>query len=229
MGGTDLYEILPLPNRALPTTTVISISGKVVDENNQPIEAEIAWQELDTGKTLGKLYSKATTGEFFITLPVGKEYAFYAKKEGYFNISERIDLKSQKKYSIKATNFQLNSYQSTIKNKKEIVLNNIFFGSNSDKLNPSSFAELNRLVDVLLKNEEMKIEIQGHSDDVGNADNNMALSEKRAKSVQGYLLGKGVPSEKISAKGYGQTKPAFPNDSDEHRAKNRRVSFTASN
>ncbi len=71
----------------------------------------------------------------------------------------------------------------------------------------------------------MKIEIQGHTDDLGNDASNLALSQDRAYSVMEYLSEQGLKLNRMKFKGYGETKPKVPNDSDKNRAKNRRTEF----
>ncbi|MNL75232.1 Photosystem I chlorophyll a apoprotein A2 [compost metagenome] len=85
--------------------------------------------------------------------------------------------------------------------------------------------ELDKLTDFLSKNKTIKIEISGHTDDVGSDSENMALSQRRAQSVQYYLQQAGIAADRILAKGYGETKPMAPNDSDENRQKNRRIEW----
>ena len=104
-------------------------------------------------------------------------------------------------------------------------LENITFASNSADIASSSYEELNRLVDLLKLNTQFKVEISAHTDDKGADAYNMKLSDRRANSVVNYLRLKGIPSNRLVAKGYGKTKPLVPNTSDENRAKNRRVEF----
>ena len=70
---------------------------------------------------------------------------------------------------------------------------------------------------------DIQVEISGHTDDVGSDDDNQALSQNRAKSVYTYLISQGVKAQRLRFKGYGETKPLNPNDSDEHRQQNRRI------
>ncbi len=90
---------------------------------------------------------------------------------------------------------------------------------------PASFAELNKIVAAFLKNATLKLEVQGHTDNVGGFEKNQILSEQRAKSVCDYLIFKGVPSQHLSPKGFGESQPISDNTSPEGRAKNRRVAF----
>ena len=83
--------------------------------------------------------------------------------------------------------------------------------------------DLQLITRLLLDNPEMVIEISAHTDDVGGHESNMALSELRAQSVVEYLTANQIPVGQLKAKGYGETKPVAPNDSDENKARNRRV------
>jgi len=99
----------------------------------------------------------------------------------------------------------------------------LLFKINSANLGDSAKANLDKLAGVFVKYPETNILVEGHTDDTGPDEYNMQLSEKRAKSVAGYLQAKGVPVERFAIKWYGETQPKFPNDSEANREKNRRV------
>ena len=101
---------------------------------------------------------------------------------------------------------------------EEVVLQNVSFASNSAEINSASYIELDNLIDYLIKNPNLKIEIQGHTDDVGSEFDNQRLSEKRAKVVYEYLSSK--VANTLSFKGYGEIQPLG-----ENKAENRRSSF----
>jgi OOP family OmpA-OmpF porin len=103
------------------------------------------------------------------------------------------------------------------------VLKNINFETNSAKLTPDSFGELDRLSKFLADNSEIKIEISGHTDDVGQTAYNIDLSKKRAESVTAYLTGKGIGNSRISSLGYGKSQPLIQSSSEDARKLNRRV------
>jgi len=109
--------------------------------------------------------------------------------------------------------------------KKPIVLNNVLFESNKALLLKSSYTELDKLVEQLRKNQAIKIEIRGHTDNEGNEQQNQALSEKRAKAVADYIISKNIQSGRIFYKGYGSRMPVASNDTAEGKKKNRRVEF----
>ncbi|MFT3823772.1 MAG: OmpA family protein [Chitinophagaceae bacterium] len=105
---------------------------------------------------------------------------------------------------------------------------NIFFATGSDKITPSSFTSLDDVATILRDNPLVHLSIEGHSDNVGNADKNLALSQKRANAVQKYLVQKGIAAERVKATGYGQQKPIADNNTAEGRAQNRRVELKLS-
>jgi outer membrane protein OmpA-like peptidoglycan-associated protein len=111
----------------------------------------------------------------------------------------------------------------TIKIGDTFVLPNIFFEFAQSNLLPDSYSELNRLLVFLKKNETVKIEISGHTDNYGSNEYNQKLSINRAKAVYHYLIEQGIDSNRLSYKGYGMDKPLAPNDTEENRAKNRRT------
>jgi outer membrane protein OmpA-like peptidoglycan-associated protein len=108
---------------------------------------------------------------------------------------------------------------------KEYQLHDIHFGTNLYNLNSHSKYIINLFVEFLTDNPTVKVEIQGHTDNVGNDADNLLLSERRAKSVYDYVISKGISPERVRHKGYGRTKPVATNDTEEGRAKNRRTIF----
>ncbi len=201
---------------------VIILSGKVFDKKTGlPIGAAITYSNLSDDKTLGTANSDNVTGDYKIVLQKGKAYGFMANKNEYYSISENIDLTDLKEYK----EIKKDLYLSPIVRGEPIRLNNIFFEFAKSVLKEVSFPELDRLVGILNKNPELKIEIAGHTDDVGTDASNQTLSQDRAQSVVNYLQSKGINISRLSAKGYGESKPDVPNNSDENRAFNRRVEF----
>ena len=106
------------------------------------------------------------------------------------------------------------------------VLNNIFFESGSADLLESSFFELDELAMLLLQHMHVKIQITGHTDDVGGPNENLLLSEQRAKSIYDYLVQQTVERDRLSFEGKGESEPIASNATAEGRQKNRRTAFT---
>jgi outer membrane protein OmpA-like peptidoglycan-associated protein len=104
-----------------------------------------------------------------------------------------------------------------------ITLKNIFFETGKSELQAASFYEMNKLIQLLIDNPTLKIEIIGHTDNVGKASDNMTLSVHRASAVVNYLVARGIDRKRLNQKGMGSTQPIAENDYEEGRAKNRRT------
>jgi outer membrane protein OmpA-like peptidoglycan-associated protein len=110
-----------------------------------------------------------------------------------------------------------------LKKSCHVALYGVLFDFNKSTLQPASDPVLQKVTDLLLKDPALKVEVQGHTDNVGGDSYNQTLSEARARAVMDWLIKHGVPAGRLTAKGYGKTKPVADNGSDEGRAKNRRV------
>lgn len=211
-----------LPAGARPDPVVI-VKGKVLDaKTKQPLAARIAYQNLATGKNMGHANSNSIDGQYSIVLQSGSNYEFLANAANYYSISDNIDL--GKLHEFKEITRDL--YLAPIEKGVAIRLNNLFFDFNKAELKKESMGELTRLVTLLQNNPAMKIEIAGHTDNVGTDTYNIPLSMKRAQAVLAFLTGKGIDAARLTAKGYGKAKPIKPGDTEEIRKFNRRVEFT---
>jgi len=157
-------------------------------------------------------------GHFKTTLREGEKFDVEVRgPKGFaFNHAE-IDLDKDRTFQ------RLNVELKPLKRKVAIRLNNINFEFNSADLMESSHEELDRVLQLLKDNPDIKLEIMAHTDDKGTDKYNSVLAEKRAKSVVDYLVMSGAESNRLVSKGYGESVPLVPNDSDENRAINRRV------
>ena len=106
-----------------------------------------------------------------------------------------------------------------------IIFRNINFDFDKANIKPESIPILDEVVDYLKANPNVKMEIQGHTDNKGTAAYNLKLSDRRAAAVKTYLVSKGIDADRLTTKGYGLTKPVAPNNTEEGRARNRRVEF----
>jgi outer membrane protein OmpA-like peptidoglycan-associated protein len=158
-------------------------------------------------------------GNFLITLPIGYEYSLNINRKGYLFYSDHFSLPENTADSF----FKLNVPLQPIEAGASVVLKNIFFGKNETKLQPESEAELNKIVSLLNENPNMKVQISGHTDNVGKKEANQLLSLNRAKSVVNYLVGKGINANKLLPKGFGDAKPVASNDTEEGKTLNRRT------
>jgi outer membrane protein OmpA-like peptidoglycan-associated protein len=111
-------------------------------------------------------------------------------------------------------------------NKGETIrINNVFFDFAKATLQPESYPELDRVVEMMKLNNNFKIEIRGHTDNVGGEANNQTLSENRAQSVRNYIISKGINDSRVTSIGFGESKPVSANTSEKGRQENRRVEF----
>ncbi len=220
-GGYDIYSIA-LPKEAKPERNVFTVSGKVTDENSNPLDADLKWNDLNTNKNIGSLKSDPETGEYLITLPVGTKYSYYAEKQGYYSVSNDLDLTDETSYGEKTVDITLVSIKTLQENEISLKINNIYFDFDKYDLKPESYIELDRLYKFLSTNPGIKLQISAHTDSKGTEEYNMGLSQRRAESVVTYLLGRGIDPDRLIAKGYGETQPVADNSTDEGRALNRR-------
>ena len=117
-------------------------------------------------------------------------------------------------------------YNLVVVTEKKIELKQtVYFDFNKATIKPVSFALLDDVARALTDNPKLKVEVQGHTDSVGNDDFNLKLSQSRAESVKKYLVGKGVTEDRMEPKGYGKTVPIADNRTAVGRGQNRRVEF----
>lgn len=220
IGRSDLFRVV-MPEDAKPRPVAL-VKGKVLNaDTKKPVDADITYHNLADGKQAGIASSDPSTGDYQIALPFGKEYGFLAAANGYIAQSENLDLRTLDRYK----DVIVNLYLTPLKAGETVKLNNVFFVQSKPELLSTSYPELDKLVKIMKDNPSMNIEIEGHTDNVGDAAKNLALSEERAKVVKNYIVNKGISATRITTKGYGGTKPIAPNTTEETRKQNRRVEF----
>lgn len=219
-GDMDIYEFkIPQNKKPQPITYV---KGIVTDKESKTfLEANVQVVNLKTGKIAYNDMTSKETGDFLAVMPIGGNYAFNVTANGYLFYSENYQLDSA--YVNKP--FLVEVHLEKLTAGKNMVLKNIFFNTNEYALLPASLTELSTLKDLLKNNASLQIEIQGHTDNVGNDLQNEKLSLQRAKAVYDYLIKAEIDRERLTFKGYGKTKPIVPNDTEAQRRQNRRTSF----
>jgi len=196
--------------------------GKIIDAiTKNSIAADIEITINSTGEVYTTLKSNSSTGKFLLSLPAGKNYGITVAADGYLFHSENFDLPKGDGFNLVNKDIELKN----IKVGSNITLRNVFFNTGKWDVKSDSYAELDRLVTLLSDIPSLKIEISGHTDNVGSVSFNELLSQRRADAVVNYLVGKGVDKKRLSAKGYGQSKPVDSNNTAEGRALNRRTEF----
>lgn len=160
-------------------------------------------------------------GFYEIVLSQVGEFELTGSKENYLNKVELLSAGDMKIGESREFDILLRP----IEVGTTVRLNNIFFDFNAATLRPESFPELDKVVSFLIQNRNISVEIGGHTDGQGSVEYNEKLSQGRAESVRKYLISEGIPSGRITAKGYGKSVPIATNDTDEGRQLNRRVEF----
>lgn len=219
-GGLDLYYFEL--DKSLQPERISYMKGKVYDKDTKkPLDAYFELIDLETGKFIVRSYSNPVTGEFLVPLPPNKNYGLNVSKEKYSFFSENFNL-----IEVPVDKPYLMDVPLVIPKVDEIIsLKNVFFETARFDLKSISTYELDKLVSFLNLNPAIRIEVRGHTDNVGDDKSNLVLSDNRAKSVMNYLISKGIGKDRLTAKGYGETMPVGDNGTPEGRAMNRRTEY----
>lgn len=214
----DIFEF-EMPEHALPQK-VTYVKGVITSAaSRKPLAAHLIFIDMETGKIVNEKIADAVTGEYLLTLPLGKEYIVHATAKDHLFYSQHFSLKEKND----ARPFIQNIEMAKIETDKKIILENVFFDKDSFRLKEESFIELDKVADFLLKNSKLRIEISGHTDSSGKPEYNLKLSELRAKAVYDYLLSKNVQPSQLIYIGYGDKYPLADNETEAGRIKNRRT------
>ncbi len=219
-GDMDIYHFeIPENKKPFPITYA---KGLVRDkESSAFLEANVQVVDLQNKDVIYSDYTDKETGQFLAVMPIGGNYSFNVSSDGYLFYSENYELGNA--YANKP--FLLEIELEKLKVGTDLVLKNIFFNTNEYKLLPASYVELGTLIELLKNNPKVHIEIQGHTDNVGDNESNLRLSLARSKSVYEYLIANTINPERLTFKGYGEMKPIAKNDTEINRKLNRRTSF----
>ena len=229
---TDIYTFeLPENVRAKAVTYVKAYVEDAV--THKALLAKVEILNAETDKVQTAVYTD-TEGEFMTALPYGKSYTLYINKEKYTFYSDRFVLAdsntSVKPFILKIALQPISETTTATTNNpntehKAIILKNVFFTTGSAELKKESESELNRLRDMLTANPTVQIQINGHTDNVGNDASNQLLSENRAKSVYDYLIKQKIDAKRLKYKGFGKSQPIDTNATESGRQQNRRTEF----
>ncbi len=202
-------ELAMQPKKRKMTVNVVE------SESKEDVQAQVVFKNLTRDEVIEKGLDDKTVDlrdadSYDVTVQPVRGYAFKHLE---------IDLTSDK-------STELNIEVLSLKPGASLQLNDILFESGSAFLMTEAYPELDRVVTLMNENPDLVVEISAHTDNVGKADYNLKLSDRRAASVVEYLTENGIDVSRLQPKGYGLTKPIAPNDTEENRAKNRRVMFT---
>ncbi|MFN4145765.1 MAG: OmpA family protein [Runella sp.] len=215
-------KVEPKTEPAPTAPKIATLRGVVVDaKTKNPIAAKLTYIIPSEDNGLDSLQLSVSSGRFKITLDTGNKYAYIAAAKGYFPASGAFDLTQTKGGQETTVEIVL----TPVAVGEAITLNNIYFEVSKFDLLPASFDELDRLVQLMRENPKMTIRVEGHTDNLGDFDKNLELSQNRANAVKKYLVSKGIDSVRIESKGYGSTRPVSKGTSEAERRRNRRVEF----
>jgi outer membrane protein OmpA-like peptidoglycan-associated protein/Tol biopolymer transport system component len=219
-GDLDIYHFKLTPvAKPLPVTYV---KGTVKDkETKELLEANVLIIDLKTNSAVFNDYTSSETGDFLAVMPLGANYSFNADAVGYLFNSQHFELVKNEVNKP----YELEILLDKIKIGGYVTLQNIFFDTNKYELLPASMPELSLLLELLQKNSNITIEVQGYTDNVGDDKLNEKLSENRAKAVYNYLITNGIDQRRLTFKGYGKAKPRADNATEEGKRLNRRTEF----
>jgi outer membrane protein OmpA-like peptidoglycan-associated protein len=217
-GRGDLYRFeLPIDSRPFLASFV---AGTVVDSiTGRPLEALVEIIRLSDQVSVYQAQTLPADGSFLTSLPHQERYALQVQKNGYLFYGQHFDLNAD------TANASYLISLSPIRAGREVVLQNVFFAPNESVLDTLSHTEIVKLSEFLNLNRGIRLEIQGHTDDVGGDAANLELSGKRARSVYDALLNSGIEAHRLSFRGYGESRPIADNQSELGRRMNRRTSF----
>jgi len=217
--GFDLYQ------EARPQE-IILVKGQLLDENGNGIKnASITINYNESGKS-NTFQVNGDDGKYTAVIEVSKkeDITISVNKEGFaYNglVIEKEVLENNSNTILQTENLKMD----TLLEGKSYNLSDIFFESESYELNKKSLAILLGFSNYLLQNTKISIAINGHTDDIGEDDKNLLLSQNRADAVKNYLIDKGINASRLKSIGYGEKKPNVPNLNELNRAKNRRTEF----
>lgn len=224
MVGSEVKSVnVPFqPEVKVRTSRMVLLKGLVIDdETNAPVKAAIDLIDNTTSEVLATFSSDEISGSYLVSLPAGRNYGLNVNAAGYLFNSMNFNLPDTAIFKEIYKVIRLKK----IKIGESIVLRNVFFDYNQATVRSESEAELSRIHKLMVENPTIKVEISGHTDDVGGDAYNQKLSESRAKSVVDFLVQKGIPQARLIYAGYGETQPMATNETPEGRQENRRTEF----
>ncbi|MDI1355184.1 MAG: OmpA family protein [bacterium] len=199
-----------------PTDKLALLKGMVTNMKGKPLNKETVLLVNDQTKTTVQVNTDAN-GKFEVLAPISATYSLKYKA-----FTSNVDYTKMVIPGDKDATYEV---LIKIDPPKNFVLENVYFETGKSALKPNSFKALNDLVEVLKLKSTMVVEIQGHTDNVGQEEDNLKLSQERANEVKKYLISKGISDERVTAKGYGPSVPIADNATDAGKAKNRRTSL----
>ncbi|MDZ4714916.1 MAG: OmpA family protein [Cytophagales bacterium] len=238
MGDDDIYTFVNEdPSLRIVNYHLQGVTYSLRPDSTREILINTKVTLLDSRGDIMQDYVTANDGKFLFRVYENEKYTLIGETDGYLvkrgpyqTIGKSVPLETLKEL---VTNITLDTLLvlDRLEKNKVFALRNIYFGYDSANIRPASARELDKLVDVLNDNPEIKIEMSSHTDSIGSVEYNINLSQRRAAATVNYLIKMGIPSERLVAKGYGESKPIARNtnrdgsDNPDGRQKNRRTEF----
>jgi len=217
----NIYQF-ELHEEARPQDMLL-IKGEVLDEEGNKVDAIVQIRD-SASNIIAETKVSENSGKYAIATEINKaapqDLIVNIKKEGYA-YDTRLITKEQIQEQVVTDNANIKKVEVG----KTYDLNDIYFATNSYTLTSKSKSIIDLFVEFLMENPTIKVEIQGHTDDIGNDEDNQLLSERRAQAVYQYVLEKKIEQKRLSYKGFGESMPIATNTTEEGRAKNRRTIF----
>jgi len=194
------------------------LTGRITDgETSTGVKAALSFYHPGEEEPFTIIISDSTEGKFTAVIEDQGPFMIEVEANGYFFTNEIYQFPAGQTFTSK--NFSLKKMETGVK----FVMKSILFNSGKATLKAESYAEMDKLADLLLKNDKIRVEVSGHTDNVGSASINKKVSRTRALTVKNYLVSRGVEQDRIEYEGYGFEQPIAPNDTPEGREQNRRV------
>ena len=202
---------------------MVIVKGKVTADEGDLENAVVEIRDTNANVISTGIVS-AAQGKYAVAAEVNHEapqpLIVNVKKEGY-----SFDTQIIKPEEITEEVIEKDAEVKAVETGKVCDLRDIYYETNDFSLTSESKMLLALFIEFLKENPTVKVEIQGHTDNIGRDDDNLRLSENRAKSVYDYVVSQGIPANRLRYKGYGETTPIADNNTEAGRAKNRRTVF----
>ena len=204
-------------SKLAPTKTEALMKLFVVDKDKGPIKGVVIFL---TGPDKTKYYTDATDSEGYaeVLVPVGQKYDVTYLSLSRHEIAASVPVADEPNQSVKLTLRYKREFA-----EQPFIMAGVTFETGKAAIRPESFPHLDMVVEFMAHKKTARVEISGHTDNVGNAKANKTLSEKRAQACRNYIVSKGIDKKRLDAIGFGDEHPIAPNDTDEGRQKNRRI------
>ena len=239
-GGTDIFQVKMKVE--LKPDPFIVVKGKLINPiTKEPLSGYVYYKQADEGRMSGSTRTNPGTGDFAITLPIGKQYRVVAISDSFISAPIMVDAEAYDTITTLSISTPMRNLSDFARKRivpenldlisneilQRIIFNTktIYFGFNEVPITGEFFPELDYIADILLKYPCFNITIVGHTDRVGTLRYNKELSEHRASEVHNYILSRSVSDSRLVHFGRGYSQPVKDNLTEDNRSMNRRVEF----